>query len=208
MEIGECKRIDEAESGFMVGFRFARKTGNDVGSYGGMWKEFANEFYTAGVVLRAIPAVHGGEDIVRAGLERHVEMVGNAIRAGENSDEILRDVERLDGADAEAREWSFVEHVAQEIEEIGARREIAAPSAKIDAAEDDFLEAGIAQAANFGKDSVGQKAAAFAANERDNTEGAAIVAAVLNFEGGARVIPFSAEGGGDEDVAGGEDVSD
>src|SRR5438874_12490115 len=55
VEIGERKRIDEAESGCMVGFSFARKTGDDVGAYGGMGKKFANERYAAGVMLRAIP---------------------------------------------------------------------------------------------------------------------------------------------------------
>jgi len=115
VEIGERKRIDEAESGCMVGFSFARKTGDDVGAYGGMGKKFANECRTASVVLRAIPAMHGGEDIVRAGLERHVKVLGDATGAGEERDEILRDVERLDGADAEARERRFVENAAQEI---------------------------------------------------------------------------------------------
>ena len=110
VEIGERKRIDEAESGCMVGFSFARKTGDDVGAYGGMGKKFANQCCTAGVMLRAIPAMHGGEDIVRAGLERHVKVLGDATGAGEERDEVLRDVERLDGADAEARERSFVEN--------------------------------------------------------------------------------------------------
>src|SRR5882672_8458157 len=43
VEIGERKRIDEAESGLVVGFGFAGKTGDDVGAYGGMGKKFANE---------------------------------------------------------------------------------------------------------------------------------------------------------------------
>ena len=121
---------------------------------------------------------------------------------------LFRFVERLDGADAEAREWSFVKNAAQEIEEAGAGREVAPPGAEIDAAENNFLEARIAEATDFGKDSVGRKAATFAADERDNAEGAAIVAAVLNFEGGASVIPFSAQDGGYEDVAGLKNVSD
>ncbi len=207
VEIGERKRIDEAESGCMVSFSFARKTGDDVGAYGGMGKKFANECCAAGVMLRAIPAMHGGEDIVRAGLERHVKVLGDATGAGEKGDEVLRDVERLDGADAEARERSFVENAAQEIEKVGTGREVAPPGAEIDAAENNFLEAGIAEATDFGKDSVGRKAAAFAADKWDNAEGAAIVAAVLNFESGASVISFSAEDRGNEDVARGEDVS-
>src|SRR5216117_2567125 len=52
VKIGERKRIDEAESGCMVGFSFARETGDDVGAYGGVGKKFANECYAAGVMLR------------------------------------------------------------------------------------------------------------------------------------------------------------
>ena len=96
MKVGERKRIDEAESGLVVGFRFAREAGNDVSANGCVREKFANEFYTTGVVLRAIPPMHGGENIVRAGLERHVEMLRNAIGASEECDEILGDVERLD----------------------------------------------------------------------------------------------------------------
>ena len=61
---------------------------------------------------------------------------------------------------------------------------------------------------NFGDDLVGWEAAAFASNKRNHAIGAAAVAAVLNFECGSSVIPFSAENGRGEkgllleDVAG------
>src|SRR5262249_7285974 len=69
MEIGKWKRIDEAEGGFVVSFGFARESGDDVSTDGGVGKEFADEIYATGVVHGAIPAVHGGEDAVRAGLQ-------------------------------------------------------------------------------------------------------------------------------------------
>ena len=119
----------------------------------------------------------------------------------------MGDVERLDGADAEAREWSFVEDATQEFDNAGAGRKVTPPGAEIDTAENNLLEAGVAEATDFGKDRVGRKAAAVAPNEWNDAEGAAVVAAVLNFESGASVIPFSTEDGGNEDVAGGKDVS-
>ncbi len=91
---------------------------------------------------------------------------------------------------------------------MGAGRKIASPGAEIDAAEDDFLETGIGEAADLGKNRFWREAAALAADEWDDAEGATIVAAVLNFEGGASVIPFSAKDGSDEDIAGSEDVAD
>src|SRR5260370_31124098 len=61
---------------------------------------------------------------------------------------------------------------------------------------------------DFADDFGGRKAAAFPADEGDDAVGAAGVAAVLDFESGAGVIPFSAEDGSREkfgavvDVAG------
>jgi hypothetical protein len=43
-------------------------------------------------VLGAIPAVHGGEDAVRGGLQGHVEVLGDEIGGSEEVDEVLRDV--------------------------------------------------------------------------------------------------------------------
>jgi len=51
---------------------------------------------------------------------------------------------------------------------------------------------------DFADDFGGRKAAAFPADEGDDAVGAAGVAAVLDFESGAGVIPFSAEDGGGE----------
>ena len=52
-----------------------------------------------------------------------------------------------------------------------------------------------------------RQAAGFSANEGDNAERAAGVAAVLDFQYGASVVPFPAENGSDEDVGEFEDVS-
>ena len=198
VEIGEGQTLDEGERGGMFGFRFAGEAGDDVGADGGVGKAFADELDAAGVVLGAVPAVHGGEDAVGAGLQRHVEMLGDAIGPGEEFDEVLGDVERLDGADAETFDGSFVEDAAEESFEFDARGKVAAVGAEVDAAEDNFAEAGFAEALNFLKDHFGREAAAFSANEGDDAIGAAGIAAVLNLQGGAGVVPFPAEDGGAE----------
>jgi hypothetical protein len=122
-----------------------------------------------------------------------VEVLGDAVGASEESDEVLRNIERLDGADAEAGEIGLVEDTAQEIENVGTRGKIAAPRAEVDAAKNDFLRAGIAEAVDFGENSFGRKTAAFPTDEGDDAEGTAVIAAILNFESRASVIPFSAE---------------
>jgi len=129
VEIGEGQALDEGERGGMFGFGLAGEAGDDVGANGGMREALAYEFDAAGVVLGAVPAVHGGEDAVGAGLQRHVEVLGDAIAGGEEFDEILGDVERLDGADAETFDGGFVEDAAEKSFEFDARRKIAAVGA-------------------------------------------------------------------------------
>ena len=60
MEIGEGEALDEGECGGVVVFEFAGETGDDVGADGGVREAFVDEFDTAGIVLGAVPAVHGG----------------------------------------------------------------------------------------------------------------------------------------------------
>lgn len=138
VEIGEGQTLDKVERGGMLGFGFAGEAGDDVGADGGMREAFADELDAAGVVLGAVPAVHGSEDAVGAGLQRHVEVLGDAIDPGEEFDEILGDVEGLDRADAETFDGGFVENAAEKRFEFDAGRKVAAVGAQVDAAENDF----------------------------------------------------------------------
>ena len=201
VEIGEREALDECERGGVVVFGFAGETGDDVGADGGVREALVDEFDAAGVVFGAVPAVHGGEDAVRAGLQRHVEVLGDALRGSEEFDKISRNVERFDGADAQAFDSGFGEYAAQEILEFDARGKVAAVSAEVYAAEDNFAISGIAETLNFLDYGFRRQAAALAANKRNHAIGAAGVATVLDFEGRASVIPFPAEDGGGKECA-------
>lgn len=144
VEIGEREAFDESHGCGVVVFGFAGEAGDDVGANGGVGEAFMDEFDAAGVMLGAIPAVHGGENAVGSRLQWHVEMLGDAIGRGEEVDEVLGDVEGLDGADAETLDGGFAEDAAKYGFEFDARRKIAAVSAEVDAAEDDFVVAGFA----------------------------------------------------------------
>ena len=207
VKIGEGTLFDEGESGGVIGIGFTWEAGDDVGADGGVGEAVVDQLDAAGVVLGAIPAVHGGENAVRGGLERHVEVFGHAAGAGEEFDEILRDVLRLDGADAEPFEGSFVQDAAEQIDELDAGRKIAAVSAQVDAGEHDFAGASFGKCLDFADDFIRRKAAGFAANKRDDAEGAAIVATVLDFEDGASVAGFAALNGRGEELGMGEDVA-
>jgi len=173
------------------------ETGYNVGPDGRVGQAIVDKCDAAGVVFGSIPAMHGGEDAVGGGLQRHVKMRGDAAVGCEEADEILGDVERLDGADSKALDGRFVEDAAEQIEKLDTGREIAAIGAEIDAAENDFAEAGIGEAPDFGEDRLRRQAARLAADEGDYAERAAGIATVLDFQGGAGVIPFPAEDGGD-----------
>src|SRR5258708_35210029 len=97
----------------MVGFGFSRKASDDVGADGRVGQEVVDEFDAAGVVFGAIPAMHGGQDAVGSGLQRHVEMRGDAVVRSEEIDEIVRYVERFDGADAQALNGCLFEYAAE-----------------------------------------------------------------------------------------------
>jgi len=192
VEIGEGQAFDEVERGGVVVFGFAGEAGDYVGADGSVREALMDEFDAAGVVLGAVPAVHGSEDAVGGGLQRHVEVLGDAIGGGEEFDKVLGNVERLDGADAEAFDSGFVEDAAEEILEFDAGGKVATVGAEVNSAENDFAVARFGEALDFVDDCVRGKAAASPANEGDDAVGAAGVAAVLDFEGGAGVIAFSA----------------
>src|SRR5271157_5296450 len=186
MQIGEWKRAEEVERRGVVRFGFAGEAGDNVGADGRAGESFADALDAAGIVLGAIPAVHGGKNTVGAGLQRHVKMTSEALGAGEEVNEFARDVQRLDGAGAEALERGAFEDLAEKIHEFEARSEVAAVGAEVNAAQDDFLVAGGDEAANFAEDFVWGQAAAASADEGHHAVGAAMVAAVLDFQRGAR----------------------
>src|SRR5216684_146318 len=129
VEVSEGQALNEGERGGMFGFGFAWEAGDDVGADGGVGKALADELEAAGVVLGAVPAVHGGEDAVGAGLQGHVEVLGDAIGGGKEFDEILGNVERLDGTDAETLNGGFLEDAAEKTFEFDAWRKVAAVGA-------------------------------------------------------------------------------
>src|SRR6266404_2596296 len=100
VEVGERAGRDEVQSCGVIGIGFAGETCNDVGSDGGIGQAITDEFDAAGVVLGAIPAMHGGEDAVGSGLQRQMEIRVDAMVRSEEVSDLLGDVERLNRADA------------------------------------------------------------------------------------------------------------
>ena len=91
------------------------------------------------------------------------------------------DVERLDRADAEARDARLIENPARKIFKFDARGKIAAPGAEVDAAEDDFFVTGGGETAISEMTSAGGMLRLLPRTNGMDAIGAAEIAAVLNF---------------------------
>ena len=86
--------------------------------------------------------------------------------------------------------------------------QIPSPSAEIDPADNDLPIPRSHQRVDFADDPLGIQRAALAANIRDHAKRAAIVAAVLNLEIGARAFVSGIEHGSSQQFSVGEDVGD
>src|ERR1700688_2672976 len=62
VEVGDGQAFDKGHGCGVVVSGFAGETGDDVSADGRVREALMDEFDPAGVVLGAVPAVHGGED--------------------------------------------------------------------------------------------------------------------------------------------------
>src|ERR1700674_3333642 len=92
-----------------------------------------------GIVFRAIPAMHGRKEAIRAGLQGHMKVRRHAIICGKKFYEVSGHVHGFDGTNAQAFEGRLVENTAQQLSERDARAEISPVGSNIYAAENDFF---------------------------------------------------------------------
>ena len=140
-------------------------------------------------------------------MQRHVEVLGDAIGGSKEIDEVLGNIEGLDGTDAEPFDRRFVEDAAKEIFEFHAGRKLAAVVAEVDSAENDFAVPRFAETPDLLNHGAGWETAALAADERNDAVRATGVTAILDFESWTGVIPFPAEDGCEEKFGAVKDVA-
>ena len=120
-----------------------------------------------------------------------MKMRRHAIRRSHKRDEFLGDILWLDRTESKLFERRFFQNPMNDIGKSGARREIAAVRAKIDAAENNFSRAGSDELPNFRDYDVRRQAAAASANKGNHAIRAAVVAAILNLQHWPRAIAFA-----------------
>ena len=105
---------------------------------------------------------------------------------GDEAPEILVDLHRIDGGEAQPRQLGqLAQQAAHHLAQRRAARQIAAIAADVDAGQHDLPDACLHQPAGLGQDLAHGKAAVVAAAIGDDAEGAAVIAALLDLQEGA-----------------------
>ncbi len=207
VEVGERHRFNKLERFFEERVGFAGEADHHVGADGRVGHETASGFHSVGIMPRSILAVHAAEDCVGAGLQWGVDVFRDAGIFGHQVKQVVCEIHRLDRAEPDPLDFGFVEEAEEEIGEAHRAACFPAPSSEIDAGEDDFAISR-SERADLGDYIVRADESTAAAHEGNDAEGAAIVAAILNFQiwAGAIGKPFHDRSG--QDISGFENISD
>src|ERR1700683_5499130 len=96
MKVSERQALDQFDGVLKIFLRLSGKADNHVRADRSSRDNLANALHTLGVMIRAIPAVHGAEDAVGTGLQRHVKMGRQASRRSHKRYEFFGEVLWLD----------------------------------------------------------------------------------------------------------------
>src|SRR5258708_5416381 len=114
-------------------------------------------------------------------------MLRDARGRGHQPDQLVRKIHWLDGAQPQPLHLRFFQQTPDQVHQALASVQIATPAAQVDSAQHYFAILR-GQRAHLFDNSIGRRTAAAPAHERDDTERAAVVAAILNLEVGTRAI--------------------
>ena len=109
-----------------------------------------------------------------------MEVWRDTVVVSEEFDKVLGDVERLNGAEAQAFDGGLGHDAPEQFEEVDAWDKVASVGTKIDSAENDLPESGVGQPLKFAQDYGQGQATGTPPDERNHTKRTAGIAAVLN----------------------------
>ena len=136
---------------------------------------------------RPVFPVHPAQDRVRSRLQRRMNVFRDARSFRHQSEQIVGEIHRLDRTQTKALDLGFVEQSAQKIGEPHRAARLPAPSPQIDAGQHHF-PVFRAERAHLFDDLVRAHVTALSAHERNDAEGAAVMAAILNLQVRTRAI--------------------
>src|SRR5512146_1809935 len=136
-----------------------------------------------------MPALHAFEDQIVARLDREMEMRQKPRLLRDQAPELVVDLDRIERGEAQALELGHeCEQAPAELAEGGLPGKIGAEAGQIDAGQHQLAKAGIAERARLADDLADRHRTAVAAAEGNDAEGAAVVAALLRLDKGARAV--------------------
>ncbi len=135
----------------------------------------------------AVAALHALQDQIVAGLQRQVQMRHQPVFGGNQAPEVLVDFTRVERGQPQAAQLGDGgQKRTNHLPETWPVRQIGAVSGQVHAGQDDFIRPAGNEVARLGDDRGSRHGSARAAGVGNDTEGAAVVAALLHLKVGAR----------------------
>ena len=189
MEVGERRLAQQRQAGGELLLALARKAGDDVGAERRAAAARATiSAATSRTRAAVVEAAHAAQDAVGAGLHRHVQVRAQHRRcapSGRAAAASPRAGRSSSGECAAAAPRSAI--ISTRSASVERRRQVLPVAAEVDAGQHHLAEAARRQPLELGEDAARLDAAAAAARERHDAEGAEEIAALLHLEEGARL---------------------
>ena len=185
VDVAEVDRFAHRQGAREVVAGFAREADHDVGGEVGRHAapppSGADAVDQAEVAVDIVLAAHAQQDAVGTALQAQVQVRAQAFVAGQFDEAVVERI-RFERGDA----YPVVAGQREQLLQQAAEGPVGPPvAADVDAGEHQFAVALVEQAARFIEDVGGGPAERPAAYRRDDAEGAEVVAAVLDLDGGA-----------------------
>ncbi len=188
VELRELHRLHEGDGLGELLLALARKADDDVRGDGDSGHRSAGGLDQARKLPAARAAGHAVQGRVAAALQGQVE-VGEKTPVGEELEEARLQVPGLERGEPQPRNLGFGQEARHQAVETAAIPDVVAVGTEVDPAQNHLAIAEIEQGPHLVHEIVGGNAAADATGDGRHAEGAAVVAAVLNLEEGARPGP-------------------
>ncbi len=187
---GEVRGFDERDGVLERCVGLGGEAGDEVGAEGSVGPRAAHSLDQRQRIGRRVAAFHALQDEVVAGLQRQVQVRAEPRLASQPGQQGRVDLGGVDRGEPQARQLGdFVEDAAHQFAQLRRAGQVRAPAGEVDAGQHHLGIAGAGEAAHFVHHPLGGDRARVPAPERDDAEGAAVVAAILDFDIGAGAAP-------------------
>ena len=186
MDRGQRRGFEEVFEAPKIGFALAGEADEDVGPEGRRGRALPKAIEDAEVAFARAGSAHGLEDLFGRMLEREMEMRTDRPRSGDMIDDLRPDEARIEGAQTDAEASRRIFDLPEKLEKRAFPLKVAAVGGKMDSRENGLPESPGRELGQPPPDDVGRNAPALPPDRGDDAKRARHVAAVLDFEKGAR----------------------